>query len=197
MRQRTDVGVARIGRCAQARQDEEGGEVALIEHVHVCIGGEVAPATEIAIGVVIYQLPARVPAVLHQLILGGRGHVCAAGLERLVSLVEGLRAEECRLEHELRDVRPLHVTVARHELPAKQILPCDRIGKLIIRGASEERQIVHVGHSLTNQRIGRVLSEWHVREQRRPVVLNLFGRRLRAGDARRGRDDGGVRVETF
>ena len=84
-----------------------------------------------------------------------RGHVVAAatahGQERLVFLVERLGAIERRLDHELRDVRPLHVTITRYELPAKQILWCDRIRKLIIRRASEERKIIQVGHRLGSQ----------------------------------------------
>ena len=49
-----------------------------------------------------------------------------------------LTAEERWLEHELRDVRPDHIAVARHELSAKEILARDRIRKLSVRSAAEK-----------------------------------------------------------
>jgi hypothetical protein len=57
---------------------------------------------------------------------GGHELAPAATKERLILLVEGLRAEGRRLNHELRDVRSLDIAVARDELPAEQIPRSDR-----------------------------------------------------------------------
>jgi hypothetical protein len=79
----------------------------------------------------------------------------------------------------------------------KQILRCDRERVLSIRGALEELQSVHVLHRLSHQRIPRVLGERDVAQQSRPVVLDLLGRCLRAGDARRWWNDDGMGVNPF
>src|SRR6202040_1794864 len=103
-------------------------EIPLIEHVHVSIRGEVSTVSDEPKRLVKSRLANRGSAVLDLLVLADGGHEVGTaaphGKERLVLLAEGLRAEECRLNHELRDVRPLDVAVARDELPAEQIPRC-------------------------------------------------------------------------
>src|SRR5712692_9732192 len=45
-RPRAAIGVTRVRRCAYPRQNEEGGKVPLIEHVHVGVGAEVSAIAE-------------------------------------------------------------------------------------------------------------------------------------------------------
>src|SRR5213596_38881 len=100
------------------------------------IRGEVSTIPDVSQDGVKGQCAPRVTAVLNQLILVDGGHVFAAaatdGQERLVLLAERLSSIERRLNHELRNVWPFDVTVAREKPPAEQILPCDREGELIV-----------------------------------------------------------------
>src|SRR4029079_5019517 len=108
---RADIRVARVRRCAYPRQDEKGSKVSLIEHVRAGIRGEVPTVPDETEMWVKGQLATRVSAVLDQLVLADRGHELAPaathGKERLVLLAEWLHAVECRLDHKLRDIRPL------------------------------------------------------------------------------------------
>src|SRR5271157_3801714 len=135
-RQRADIGVTRVQRCANPREHEEGDKVSLMEHIHMGIRGEVSTLPDEPVRWVILQLLTRREAVLDALVVADRGQVVgpafAYGEKPLQLLAEGLRTEKRRLEHELRDVRPLDVTVARVELPAEQILRCDRVRVFVL-----------------------------------------------------------------
>ncbi len=92
--------------------------------------GEVSTVTDGPKLVVKGQSATRVASVLDLLVLTDRGHEVAPaatyGKERLVLLAQGLYAEERGLDHELGDIRSLDVAVAHEDLPAEQILRCDR-----------------------------------------------------------------------
>src|SRR6266849_4014287 len=115
-------------RCACTRAPYSSGR---IRRSTIHLWNQAALSARVAIS-------ASVPAVLDQLVLAGRGHEVAPatargrGKERVVLLADGLGAEKRRLEQELRDVRPLDVAVAHEDLPAEQILRCDRERELII-----------------------------------------------------------------
>src|SRR5271157_1029373 len=74
-RQRADIRVTRIQRCANPREHEEGDKVCLMEHVHVGICGEVSTLPDEPKGWVKVQCASRREAVLDVLVLTDRRQV--------------------------------------------------------------------------------------------------------------------------
>src|SRR5947209_2389770 len=194
---RADVGTTRVRRYTDPSHDQEGSEVCLIEHVHAGVRGEVPSIAEKSVSWVEVYCARWLPAILDVLELGRRGHEVLPRKEGLVLLVEGLRAEESGLEHELRDKWPVDVAVARSDLPAEQVLGRDRGGELKVLTAINEGQVIHVGHCFSNGRVTRIFSEGYIAQQGPPVMLDRFRCGYVAGDARRRRDDGGMGVKAL
>ena len=170
-------------------QDEDGNKVRLMERVHMGIGGEVRPLRMIAECGSKANETTRDDAVLYSRWYSPTSVMkLPPRKKRLELLAEGLGAKECRLNHELRDVWSLNVTVARDDLAAEQIPRSDRERVLKILTAVEEGQPVHVSNGLSNQRIRRIFVKRHVAQHSAPVVLNRFSRRSVARYARRWRD---------
>src|SRR5260370_21934875 len=68
-RPRAAIGVTRVRRCAYPRQNEEGGKVRLIEHVHVGVRAKVSTIPEEPECWVKGKLATRVSAVFAQFVL--------------------------------------------------------------------------------------------------------------------------------
>src|ERR1035437_7775481 len=141
-RPRAVIGVTRVERRVDPQEDKGGDKVRLMERIHMGIRGEVSTHSDEPVPWVKVQYASRREAVLDVLELADRGQVVgpafANGKEPLQLLGKGLRTEKRRLEQELRDIRPLKITVARIELPAEQILRCNRVRDLRIVMASNE-----------------------------------------------------------
>src|ERR1043166_9142762 len=96
----------RIWRCSNARQNQQGDEVSLIQNIDMRISCEVSTITVISKRWVKRQVAPRVAAVLDQLVFGDGSHEVASTpdairQERLVLLRKKLTAVECRLNHKL------------------------------------------------------------------------------------------------
>src|SRR5271167_2240497 len=123
------VRVARVHRCANPGEDEDGDKVRLMERIHVGVSGHVATHTQEAVYRVKSQAKVRHPAVLDMLVLGGIGQkvgpTLAYGTKPLQLLGEGLRTEKRRLDQELREVGSVNGAVARDNLSTEQVLRRD------------------------------------------------------------------------
>src|SRR5208337_3116727 len=188
-------------RRANPGEDEHGDKVRLMERIHVGVSGHVATHTQEPEFRAISQAKVRHAAVLDMLVLGGIGQkvgpTLAYGKKPLQLLGEGLRTEKRRLEKELREVGSLNGAIARDNLSTEQVLRRDRVRKFVVLMAPNVGHVVQVGTRLCRQRTARIVGEVHVAHQRSPVVLDLLGCGLGASDARCGRDDGGMGVESF
>ncbi len=138
--------------------------------------------------------------VLHGLIFAHRSQVVSTAFthrEKAFHLLRHrLHTEVGWLHQELRQVWPRNVAVAGIELSAEQVLRRDRVGKYTVV-AADVRHAVQVGGGLRCQRTASVVGEVDIAHQRGPIMLHLLSRCLRAGYAGRGRNVGGVRVQSF
>src|SRR5580765_903390 len=152
-----------------------------------------APAiAEMSRGRVKGQGGCRWVTAFHALVLFHARHEALAGREGLKHLAQWLRSIECRLQHELRDIRPLRAAVARDDLATEEVLWGNRGGKLGVGAALDEGTPVQVGSRLSSQRAVDVISEIHIAQHGSPVELHFFHGGLGAGNARRRRYFGGV-----
>src|SRR6266536_1053390 len=123
LRTRADVRIARIERTSDSGQDHERRKKFLKQHVHVHVGSQVTPHTEVPVGRVKNKLIAWHPAACYVPVFRDRGHVIGTTLvyreEALEQLRDRLRTHECGLKKELREIGSLHIAVTRKDLPAE------------------------------------------------------------------------------
>src|SRR6185369_18078817 len=97
------------------------------------------------------------------------------GKKRLMQLADWLVTEKRRLNQKLRDVWSFDIAVADKYLTAEKILRGDGARPLVSTSALNKRAGIQIGNRCSYGLITFVLGEWHVAQERRPVVLDLFG----------------------
>ena len=179
---RTDIRIAGIERCPDGVENEKGDEVGLKEYILSRESAPITAGSDVTRHRIKLQNCAGIDPVLDLLIGQRIGHEILAGQVRIELLIDRLRAEESRQEHQLRTVRPYGVAGIR---AAKEKIWSDRA--VVISGSEVSRHRVELGGGLDRDRIRGVVAKGDVAQERRPVHFDQFRAVCRARERGRGR----------